>query len=116
MGQSFTIRIWPSRCMICALISPTRSESFIRTSYGSLPSKICWRISGTQRGQSESVVRGQPSGGLVFSQDFNRGLSDHLGVNEGFGRMLLSRSKTTHEALAAIVRIFSAYLSGFVLG
>jgi len=23
MGQSFTIRIWPSRSMICALISPT---------------------------------------------------------------------------------------------
>ena len=82
MGQSFTIRILPSRSMIWALISP--AFSFIRTSIGSLPSMICWRISGTHLGQSESVVRGHPSGGLDFWYDFRSGLSDHLGVNEGF--------------------------------
>ena len=64
IGQSFTIRILPSRSMICALISPT--FSFSRISWGSLPSTICWRISGTHFGQSESVVRGQPSGGFSF--------------------------------------------------
>ena len=63
-GQSFTIRILPSRSMICALISPT--FSFSRISCGSLPSRICWRISGTHLGQSESVSRGQPSGGFCF--------------------------------------------------
>ena len=64
MGQSFTIRIWPSRSMIWALISPTFSLS--RISWGSLPLTICWRISGTHLGQSESVVRGQPRGGFSF--------------------------------------------------
>ena len=64
LGQSLTIRILPSRSMIWALISPTFSLS--RTSWGSLPSRICLRISGTHLGQSESVVRGQPSGGFSF--------------------------------------------------
>src|SRR2546421_4123926 len=113
MGQSFTIRILPSRSTICALISPTLS--FSRTSWGSLPSKICWRISGTHLGHSESVLRGQPSGGLVFSQDFSRGLSDHLGVNDGLGRILLSLEKTAHAPLAAMVTTFSAYLTGLCI-
>jgi hypothetical protein len=43
----------------------------------------------TQFGQSESVVRGQPNVGLVFCHDFSNGLSDHLGVKDGFGRYLL---------------------------
>src|SRR5437867_13441064 len=47
------------------------------------------RASFTQSGQSESVCRGQPSVGFVFSHDFKSGLSDHFGVNEGFGRCLL---------------------------
>jgi hypothetical protein len=34
-------------------------------------------------------VRGQPSVGLDFSQDFSSGLSDHFGVMEGFGLYLL---------------------------
>jgi hypothetical protein len=91
-GQSFTIRILPSRSMICALISPTFSLS--RISCGNLPSMICCRISGTHFGHSESVVRGQPSGGFSFCHDFSSGLSDHFGVNEGLGRMLFSFSKT----------------------
>src|SRR5438105_7616181 len=101
LEQSLTIRILPSRSTIWALISPT--FSFIRTSKGSLPSRICWRISGTHFGQRESVVRGQPSGGLVFSKDLSSGLSDHLGVGDGLGRIRLSRSNTTQAPLAAYV-------------
>src|SRR5579859_7383188 len=99
MGQSFTIRILPSRSMMVALISPAFSLS--RISCGNLPSTICWRISGTHLGQSESVERGQPSGGFVFSHDFSIGLSDHFGVNDGRGLMLLAFSKTAHAPLAA---------------
>src|SRR5215471_3347634 len=110
MGQSFTIRIWPSRSTMVALISPT--FSFKRISCGSLPSRICWRISGTHLGHSESVLRGQPSGGLVFSHDFNSGLSDHFGVNDGLGLIRFSLSKTAHAPLAANERTFSAYLMG----
>src|SRR5213592_4580478 len=110
-GQSLTMRILPSsRSMICALISPTFSLS--RTSWGSLPSRICWRISGTHFGQRESVVRGQPSGGLVFSYDLSSGLSDHLGFGEEFGLTRLMRSNTTHVALAAATATFSTYLIG----
>ena len=75
--------------MICALISPT--FSLRRISTGSSPFTILLRISGTHFGQSESVVRGQPSGGFCFSQDFSSGFSDHFGVNDGFGLMELKR-------------------------
>jgi hypothetical protein len=51
-------------------------------------------------GHRESVERGHPSGGLVFSHDFKIGLSDQLGVNEGRGLMLLIFSKTAHAPLA----------------
>src|SRR5580692_9370778 len=95
-GQSFTIKILPSFSTMVALISPT--FSFISTSCGSLPSRICWRISGTHFGQSESVERGQPSGGFDFSYDLSRGLSDHFGVGEGLGLMRLTRSKIIHVA------------------
>ena len=113
IGQSFTIRILPSRSMICALISPT--FSFISTSSGGLPSRICWRISGTHRGHSESVSRGQPSGGLVFSQDFSSGFSDHFGVGEGFCLIWLRLLNTTHAPLAATVTAFSTYLTGLCM-
>jgi hypothetical protein len=66
-----------------------------------LPSTICWRISGTHLGQSESVERGQPRGGLVFCHDFNIGFSDQFGVNEGRGLMLLIFSKTAQVPRAA---------------
>src|SRR5262249_46043513 len=52
-------------------------------------SRMAWRASLTQSGQSESVCRGQPNVGLVFSQDLSNGLSDHFGVNEGLGLRLL---------------------------
>src|SRR5208282_2537879 len=110
LGQSFTIRILPSRSTMVALISPT--FSFISTSCGSLPSRICWRISGTHFGHSESVERGQPSGGFDFSYDLSRGLSDHFGVGDGLGLIRFKRSKTTQAPLAATVTAFSTYLIG----
>ena len=113
MGQSFTIRILPSRSITWALISP--GLSVYRTSSGVLPSRICWRISGTQRGHRESVSRGQPSGGLVFSQLFNSGLSLHFGVKPGFCPIWLNLSKTNQAAPAAYVRAFSAYLIGLCM-
>src|SRR6266705_133472 len=79
--QSLVIQISPSRSMICALISPTFSS--IRTLTSCLPLRIDSLASITQLGQSESVVRGQPSVGLLFCQDFSNGLFDHLGVNDG---------------------------------
>src|SRR5215470_3164592 len=83
MGQSLTIQTCPSRSIICALISPT--FSCIRSRQSFLPAMISLRASLTQPGQSESVCRGKPRVGLVFSQDFSSGLSDHCGVTEGFG-------------------------------
>src|SRR5262245_47254012 len=105
IGHSFTIRILPSRSMTCALITPTFS---CRRSFQSfLPSRIALRASGTHLGQSESVSRGQPSGGFVFSHDFSNGFSDQFGVNEGLRLIALSLSKTTHAALAAYETAFS---------
>src|SRR5580698_1491981 len=112
MGQSFTIRILPSRSITVALISPT--FSLRRISTGSSPFRILPRISGTHLGHSESVSRGQPSFGFCFSQLLSSGLSDHLGVNDGFGRMELILSKTNHAALAATATAFSTCLIGLV--
>src|SRR5580704_5515536 len=86
-AHSLTIQTWPSRSMICALISPT--FSWIRSVQSFLPSMIASRASLTQSGHSESVVRGQPSVGLDFSHDFSSGLSDHFGVKDGLGLCLL---------------------------
>src|SRR6267154_2211494 len=113
MGQSLTIRIWPSRSTIVALISPAFSLS--RISCGNLPSTICCRISGTHLGQSESVERGQPSGGFDFSHDLSSGLSDHFGVGDAFGETRFRRSKTAHAPVAAIVTAFSTYLIGLCI-
>src|SRR5207248_2021458 len=110
MGQSFTIRILPSRSRMVALISPTFSLSSTDTSR--LPSRISWRASRTHVGQRESVWRGQPSGGLVFCHDFSSGLSDHFGMNDGPGLMRLAALNTVHAPLAATLRPFSKYLMG----
>src|SRR6266849_11035908 len=98
--------------MMFALISPT--FSLFRISTGTLPSRICWRISGTHLGHSESVSRGQPSFGFCFSQLFRSGLSDHLGVNDGFWLIEFSLSKTNHAAFAATATAFSTCLIGLV--
>src|SRR5215472_14304429 len=113
MGQSFTIMILPSRSTICALISPT--FSLRRISTGTSPSTILLRISGTHFGQRESVVRGQPRTGFCFSHDFRSGLSDHFGVNEGFGLIELNVLKTCQAAPAATVAAFSTYLMGLCI-
>src|SRR6516225_7098933 len=105
--------ILPSRSRIVALISPTFSFSSTLTSF--LPSRISWRASRTHVGQSESVSRGQPSGGFVFSYDLSSGLSDHFGVKEGAGLILLRFLYTTHAPLAAICSPFSAYLIGLCI-
>src|ERR1700691_4398970 len=112
MAQSLTIRIWPSRSIMVALISPT--FSLRRISTGILPSRICWRISGTHLGHSESVSRGQPSLGFCFSQLFNKGLSDHFGVKDAFGWIEFSLSNTNQAAFAASTTAFSTCLIGLV--
>src|SRR5580700_4501303 len=106
------MRIWPLRSIIVALISPTLSLRRIST--GIFPSRICWRISGTHFGHSESVSRGQPSLGFCFSQLFSSGLSDHFGVKEGFGWIEFTLSKTNQAALAARATAFSTCLIGLV--
>ena len=110
MGQSFTIRILPSRSRMVALISPTFSLSRTLTSF--LPSRISWRASRVHVGQSESVSRGQPSGGFVFSYDFSSGLSDHLGVNDGFWAILLRLLNRNQAPFAVSESPFSKYLMG----
>src|SRR5712691_2350916 len=87
-----------------------------------LPLKISSRASLTQPGQSESVWRGQPSVGLVFSQDFSNGLSDHFGVKDGLGWYLLKNwivSKTTpavlHRSASRIFRTFMPFLLGIAM-
>src|SRR3954463_957191 len=80
MGQSFTIRILPSRSRIVALISPTFSLSRTLTSF--FPSRISCRASRVHTGQSESVSRGHPSGGFVFWYDFRSGFFPPLGVED----------------------------------
>src|SRR5215471_4740269 len=109
-GQSFTIMILPSRSRMVALISPTLSFSNTLTSF--LPSRISCRASRTQTGQSESVWRGQPSGGFDFSYDLRSGLSDHFGVKAGRWPIWFRPLKTTQAPLAAIDRPFSTYLTG----
>src|SRR6266404_1560713 len=113
MGQSFTIRILPSRSRIVALISPTFSFSRTLTSF--LPSRISCRASRVHVGHSESVSRGQPSGGFVFSYDLSSGLSDHFGVNDGRWLILFRPFNTSHAPLAAIDCHFSTHLIGLCM-
>src|SRR5712691_7910380 len=110
MGQSFIMTIFPFFSVMVALISPTFSLRRIETSF--FPSRISCRASRVQVGQSESVCLGQPSCGLVFSYDFNNGLSDHRGVKEGFCLILLAAENTCQTPLAAIDSPFSTYFIG----
>jgi len=82
---------------------------------GVSPSRIFLRISGMHLGHSESVSRGQPSGGFTFCHDFSSGFSDHPGVKPAFGRIRLRRSKIVQAAPAANVSAFSAYLTGLCI-
>src|SRR6516162_4875317 len=93
--------------MILALTSPTFSVRRVLMSCS--PLMIRSRASFTQPGQSESVCRGQPNGGLVFCQDLRSGLSDHFGVKEGFGRYLLKNWMLSKATPAAAVATRSTY-------
>src|SRR6202035_6134271 len=98
--------------MICALISPTSSD--IRSRQSFFPSKIASRASLTQPGHNESVVRGQPSVGFDFSQDFSSGLSDHFGVNDGFGFRLLKYWMVSNVTPAVLHRVQSNVFQSLV--
>src|SRR5580698_8594600 len=113
MGHSFTIQTSPSRSMICALISPTFSE--MRSVQSFVPPMMASRASFTQSGQRESVVRGQPSVGFDFSQDFSRGLSDHFGVMEGLGLCLLKNSMVLNVTLAVLQSVQSIVFQSLLL-
>ena len=95
------------------MISPTFSLSSVLTSF--FPSRIACRASRVHVGHSESVSRGQPSGGFVFSYDLSSGLSDHFGVNDGRWLILLRLLKTIHAPFAAIESPFSTYLIGLCM-
>src|SRR5262245_35255922 len=112
-GQSLIIQICPSRSTIWALISPT--FSLIKTLTSFLPLRISSRASITQLGQSESVVRGQPNVVLLFCHDFNSGLSDHLGVNEGLGLYLFTDWTALKSPPANRVKPLSACLIGRIV-
>src|SRR5215469_7573066 len=112
MGQSLTIQTCPSRSIIWALISPT--FSFIRSRQSFLPWIMASRASLTQSGHSESVCRGQPRVGLVFSHDFKSGLSDHFGVKDGFGLYLLKNCTVSKVTPAALQTAQSRVLSNCV--
>src|SRR5437762_14263181 len=77
-----------------------------------LPLRISSRASITQFGHSESVVRGQPRVGFVFSHDFWSGLSDHFGVKPGLGLYLLKNWIVSKARPATTLRPFSTYLMG----
>src|SRR4051812_49521227 len=100
MGQSFTIKILPSRSRMVALISPTFSFSSTLTSF--LPSRIACRASRVHVGHSESVSRGQPSGGFVFSYDLSSGFFDHFGGKEGPWLIFFQVLDTAHPPEAAV--------------
>src|SRR5262247_2203782 len=86
------------------------------TFQGSSPSSIMrLRASLTHLGQSESVTRGHPRVGLVFCHDFNMGLSDHLGMNDSFGLILLNNLMTLKTPCAANDNPFSTYLIGLCI-
>ena len=77
MGQVFSTMTEPLRSTIWALISPTCSLTSVSTDCS--PDRMRRRAYLTQVGHSESVDRGQPSGGLLRSWLFMSGAGAHLG-------------------------------------
>ena len=87
VAHVFFMTTLPSSSRISALISPglpTMSSLKAR-----VPSRIAVRVSLTQRGQSESVVRGQPSCGKVRSRRLMSG-AGALPPDAGFEVRLVS--------------------------
>src|ERR1700684_2995949 len=113
MAHSFTIQTWPSRSIIWALISPTFSCT--RSVQSFVPLMMASRASFTQSGHRESVVRGQPSVGFDFSQDLSSGLSDHFGVNDGFGLRLLKNCIVLNVMPAVLHSVQSNVFHSLVL-
>jgi len=66
-------------------------------------------------GLVESDSRGDPSVGFCLSLLFGSGLSDHVGVNEGFWLILFNRSKICQATFAVTVTAFSTYLMGLCI-
>jgi len=106
MGQSFTIKIFPSLSTMVALISPI--FSFIRTSCGQFAVKNLLADSGHNFGQSESVERGQPSGWPSTSRRTCSGLSDHSEWAKGFAD-LVQTVKDRPAPFCGDVTAFSTY-------
>ena len=77
----------PSSSRMCALISPMCPFTSSDTSRS--PRRIAPRVSITHFGHSESVSRGQPSGGLVFWWLFGNGPGAHGGVGDSFSGSLV---------------------------
>src|SRR5688572_9096676 len=93
----------PSRSRMVALISPTWLVR--RMSASSSPRRIRARASFTQTGQRESVVRGQPSTGEVFSQLFGIGAGAHAGVIDPAGQY---RAAVVHAVQATFAAPLTA--------
>src|SRR6185369_333523 len=105
LGQVFNIRIWPSRSKISALIAPGLPSTNSRRS--SAPERTASRTSFTQRGQSESVVRGQPSCGAVRSFFRKSGAGAHLGCRRPPGKRSLYFWYNGQTRLTALPTSFS---------
>src|SRR6266851_5570529 len=104
-GQVLRMTTWPFCSTIWALISP--GCSFIRDSSEVVPSITAVRTSLTQRGQSESVSLGKPSGGAERSYDFKSGPGAHFGRTASpSGRRLLTDWKAFQATSDSVETIF----------
>src|ERR1051326_3008589 len=107
-GQVFSTITLPSRSMMCALISPTRSLASMLGSAS--PERMRARVSFTRVGHSESVVRGQPSTGDVRSALLSSGAGAQTGWPEPAGTRRLTvwnrcqAASATNETADSICR------------
>ncbi len=92
-----TIR--PFSSTIDALISPGLPS--IKTFQSTSPERIWLRTSVTQRGQSESVDRGKPSIGKLFSRCLASGAGAHFGWNVRSGNSP-SSPRATRQSTSAV--------------
>src|SRR6187455_1510165 len=67
------------------------------------PARICARVSFTQVGHNESVVRGQPNTGDDFSQLLSRGAGAHFGLTLAAGNLPFTNCRSVHPTFAAEV-------------
>ncbi len=91
-GQSFSIHTAPSRSTMSAGIIPTSPDS---------PGLRASRASSTQRGQSESVRRGQPNVGRVRSRSRLSGAGAQDGCQGALGN-LSSTQRTQDQSARAV--------------